>query len=56
MLLRWRGRYRAVAAGTGRILDAEVCDVWTVRDGKLAEFREYTDTWQFAEVKGTAST
>lgn len=39
------GRYRA-----GAHLDAEACHVWTVRDGKLAAFRQYTDTWQFAQV------
>lgn len=44
------GRYRANATGVDGPLDAQVCHVWNVRDGKLAAFRQYTDTWQFAEV------
>ena len=44
------GRYRAKAAGTNEPLDAEACHVWTVRDGKIAAFRQYTDTCQFREV------
>ena len=44
------GRYRARAVDTDELLDAQVCHVWTVRDGKLAGFRQYTDTWQFARV------
>lgn len=44
------GRYRASAAGNPDPLDAQVCHVWTVRDGKLARFQQYTDTWQFAHV------
>lgn len=46
------GRYRAKAATSTGSLDAEVCHVWTIRDGKLAEFHQYTDTWQFAAVIG----
>lgn len=44
------GRYRGHAAGTGEELDAEVCHVWTIRDGRITGFRQYTDTWQFARV------
>lgn len=46
------GRYRATATATAAPLDAEVCHVWTIRDGKLAAFRQYTDTWQFAQLTG----
>ena len=46
------GRYRADAAGTDETLDAQVCHVWTMRDGKLTRFQQYTDTRQFAEVMG----
>jgi len=46
------GRYRATARGSGDPLDAEVCHVWTVRDGKAIGFQQYTDTWQFAQVTG----
>jgi hypothetical protein len=44
------GRYRASASGVADPLDAQVCHVWTIRDGKLARFQQYTDTWQFAQV------
>ena len=49
------GRYRASAAGVADPLDAQVCHVWTVRDGKLAGFQQYTDTWQFAQVTSASS-
>ncbi|MGH9228131.1 MAG: nuclear transport factor 2 family protein [Acidimicrobiales bacterium] len=41
-------RYRAYGAATSIPLDAEACHLWTIRDGKLAAFQQYTDTWQFA--------
>jgi hypothetical protein len=44
------GRYRASASGVADPLDAQVCHVWTIRDGKLARFQQYTDTWQFGQV------
>ena len=44
------GRYRAKATSTNEPLDAQVCHVWRIRDGKLTQFRQYTDTWQFAQV------
>lgn len=47
------GRYRAKAANTGDPLDAQVCHIWGIRAGKLASFRQYTDTWQFSRVTGT---
>lgn len=47
------GRYRASAAATSSdLLDAQACHVWTIRDGRLVGFRQYTDTWQFAQVNG----
>jgi uncharacterized protein len=48
------GRYRAHAAAISDLLDAQVCHVWTVRDGTLARFQQYTDTWQFAQVTSTS--
>lgn len=48
------GRYRASAAGVADRLDAQLCHVWTVRDGQLAGFQQYTDTWQFAHVTGAS--
>ena len=49
------GRYRARAAAISDPLDAQVCHVWAVRDGKLAAFQQYTDTWQFAQVTSSSS-
>jgi len=44
------GRYRAGSATIADPLDAQLCHVWTVRDGKLAGFQQYTDTWQFSQI------
>lgn len=49
------GRYRARATTLADDLDAQLCHVWTVRDGKLAGFQQYTDTWQFAQVTSASS-
>jgi ketosteroid isomerase-like protein len=35
---------------TGRTFDAETAMIWTVRNGKLVQFIEYTDTEQFAKI------
>ena len=43
-------RYRADAPSTAAALNAQACHVWTIRDGKLAAFQQYTDTWLFAHV------
>lgn len=45
------GRYRATA-NTGDRLDAQVCHVWRIRDGKIGRFQQYTDTLQFAQLAG----
>jgi len=44
------GRYTGTHKSTGKKLDAQVCHVWRVRNGKLASFQQYTDTaqWQAA--------
>ena len=47
------GRYRASAAASADPLDAQVCHVWTIRDGRLAGLQQYTDTWQFAQITGS---
>jgi len=46
------GRYRGTYRPTGRTLDAEVCTIFTVRDGLVSEFRQFTDTAQFRWVMG----
>ncbi len=49
------GRYTGTYGSTGRSLDAQVCHVWTVRDGKLVKFQQYVDTGQLQEVMGAGS-
>lgn len=44
------GRYQATYKGTGRPVDAQFVHVWTVRDGKVTRFQQYTDTAQFAKA------
>lgn len=46
------GTVRGVYRATGKEVDAGVAHVWTVEDGKLARFDQFTDTLQFAEVTG----
>lgn len=38
------GHYRAVTKLTGRTFDADFVMVFTLRDGKVAAFREFTNT------------
>jgi uncharacterized protein len=47
-VLEWR--VRGVSARTGRAYDNEYCGVFVVRDGRIAEVREYLDTQHAAEV------
>ena len=37
------GHYRAKATKTGKVVDADFAMVFTLRDGKVATFREFTD-------------
>jgi ketosteroid isomerase-like protein len=39
-----RGTYTATARSTGRTSTAEWIMLWTVRNGKLSHFQEFTDT------------
>lgn len=45
-------RYRGTAKATGKRLDVQVAHVWDVRDGKIARFQQYADTWQVAQITG----
>jgi uncharacterized protein len=47
-----RGRYVAKHRHTGKDLDCQVCHVWTVENGKLKKFEQYTDTAQLRRVMG----
>jgi ketosteroid isomerase-like protein len=47
------GRYGGTYKATGRKTNAQVVHLWAVRDGKLAEFRQYTDTAELHDVSST---
>ena len=34
------GRYSGTHHGTGKTLDAQVCNIWTLRDGKVIKFQQ----------------
>jgi ketosteroid isomerase-like protein len=44
------GRYGWKVRKSGKPVAAEWCHVFTVKDGKVSAFREFTDTAQFAEA------
>ena len=47
------GRYRATNRATGRALNAQFAHFWGIREGKLATFQQYADTYQaMAAVTG----
>jgi uncharacterized protein len=39
-----RGHYRAVTKATGRTFDSDFVMVFTLRDGRVAAFQEFTDS------------
>ena len=44
------GRYQARNKKNGKILNAQVAHIWTLKKGKATKFQQYTDTKQAAEV------
>lgn len=46
------GRYTGAYKTTGKRLDAQFCHVWQMKDGKVANFQQYTDTAQQQKVMG----
>jgi hypothetical protein len=46
------GRYTGTHKKTGRPLDAQICHVWTIRNGRIAKFQQYLDTAQLRHVMG----
>jgi ketosteroid isomerase-like protein len=42
-----QGRYSGTCKATGRRVDAQFAHVWTIKDGKVTQFQQYTDTAQF---------
>lgn len=47
---RYSGKYKA----TGKSLNAQVCHVWDVKNGKLIRFQQYVDTAQLRSVMGVS--
>jgi hypothetical protein len=45
-------RYTGTYKPTGKSLDAQVCHVWKLRDGKLTSFQQFLDTAQLQDVMG----
>jgi uncharacterized protein len=45
---RYTGTYKA----TGKRMDAQVCHVWDVKDGKVTRFQQYMDTAKLLDVMG----
>lgn len=46
------GRYRGTIKSTGARVDSQFAHLWTLADGKVARFQQYTDTRQWAEAAG----
>jgi ketosteroid isomerase-like protein len=46
---RYSGTYKA----TGKSIDAQVCHVWDVKDGKVTRFQQYVDTAKIQDAMGT---
>lgn len=45
------GDFTGVHGATGKTSNARYAHVWTVRDGKIAAFRQYIDTLAIAEAR-----
>ena len=45
-------RYTGTYKPTGKSMNAQVCHVWDVRDGKVTRFQQYVDTAQLQNVMG----
>lgn len=44
------GRYTGIHEATGEPLDAQFVHHWTVEDGRVTRFQQYTDTAQWTHV------
>ncbi|MDX6334462.1 MAG: uncharacterized protein QOG05_1802 [Streptosporangiaceae bacterium] len=44
-------RYSGTYKHTGKVLDAQVCHVWKIRDGKVIGFQQFVDTGQLQDVQ-----
>jgi ketosteroid isomerase-like protein len=45
-------RYTGTYKETGKPIDAQVCHVWTVKDGKVTKFQQYVDTAKLQDTMG----
>ena len=45
-------RYSGTYKPTGKSMNAQVCHVWDVKDGKVTRFQQYVDTAKFQDVMG----
>jgi len=45
-------RYSGIHNETGKELDAQVCHVWTLKDGKISRFQQYVNTAHLQDVMG----
>lgn len=48
-----QGRYRGMVNATGTELDAQFAHIWTVHEGKITGFQQYTDTHQWRTAYGS---
>jgi uncharacterized protein len=46
-------RYTGAFKATGKRIDAQVCHVWKLSNGKVTSFQQYLDTGQLQEAMGT---
>jgi len=44
------GRYRGTVRASGRVVDAQFCHIWRLRDGKMTRFQQYVDTAQLQQA------
>ena len=46
------GRYTGTYKATGKTIDGQFCHVWTLKDGRIVKFQQYTDTALLQQVTG----
>ncbi len=46
------GRYTGTFKATGKAMDAQMCHVFKLRDGKVTNFQQFVDTAQWQSVVG----
>ena len=47
-------RYSGTFRPNGKSLDAQVCHLWDVRNGKITRFQQYVDTAKLHDVMGSS--